>query len=122
MSEDRPYPNTGKLYAALEDFKLGYCAGMTKSWPRYWKEFADQAFADLIAMEVEKSELNAQLAEARELAEFYGNRENYYARSVKLSCGCCSVVLDCRVDEDEGNKARAFLAKYFPSDTGKPIT
>lgn len=102
MSEDRPYPNTGKLYAALEDFKLGYCAGMTKSWPRYWKEFADQAFADLIAMEVEKSELNAQLAEAREALEFIAGRQSFR-------------------DLDETEKARAFLTKYFLKDTGKPI-
>lgn len=57
------------------------------------------------------------LEEAREVVEFYGNRENYYTRSVKLSCGCCSDVLDCRADEDEGNKARAFLAKYFPRES-----
>lgn len=48
---DRPYENKGVLYGALADFKQSYCIGHTEEWPQYWREFADQAFADLMALE-----------------------------------------------------------------------
>lgn len=45
------YEGKGKLYRALHDFKMAYASGQTDAWPQYWKEFADQAFADLMALE-----------------------------------------------------------------------
>lgn len=53
FNEDSEYDGTGKLGQALQDFKYFYCSGQTKQWPRFWKEFAAQAFADLIALEVQ---------------------------------------------------------------------
>lgn len=47
------YPNKGKLGSALIHFKLAICNDHHSEWPRYWREFADQAFADLIALETE---------------------------------------------------------------------
>ena len=49
--EERSYDNKGLLFQAIKDFKVSYCQGLTKDWPLYWREFADQAFADIIAME-----------------------------------------------------------------------
>lgn len=63
MSEH--YPNTGKLGQALKDFKLMYAAGATENWTPYWKEFAQQAMADLIALEFEVMTLKLDLDDER---------------------------------------------------------
>lgn len=53
---EKGYPGKGNLGVAIKDFKVNYTRGMTKGWPRYWREYSDQLFADLIAIEVEMSE------------------------------------------------------------------
>mgnify|MGYP003515843142 CR=1 FL=1 len=43
----------GKLGSAIETFKLMVAANNHHTWSPWWCKFADQAFADLIALEVE---------------------------------------------------------------------
>ena len=50
------YPGTGRLGSAIKDFKSLVRRGDHKSWPEFWRDFAEQAFADLIALEVELEE------------------------------------------------------------------
>lgn len=49
--DSQGYPGKGKLYSALHDFRYAVASAQTIEWPRYWREFADQAYADLIALE-----------------------------------------------------------------------
>lgn len=48
---DIPYKNKGILYSAITDFKKAYTLELTEKWPRYWREFAEQAFSDLMGYE-----------------------------------------------------------------------
>jgi hypothetical protein len=66
---NRPYPGTGNLGQAIVDFEHAVCTGLTNSWPRYWKEFSNQAFADLIALEVRIKELEEENKKFREALE-----------------------------------------------------
>lgn len=43
----------GKLGSAIHTFKLMIAAHNHHTWSPWWRQFADQAFADLIALEVE---------------------------------------------------------------------
>ena len=46
------YRGKGTLYQAIKDFKLMVAADVQKHWHPYWREFAEQAFADLVAYEM----------------------------------------------------------------------
>lgn len=69
MGENQNYPGKGKLGQAIIDFRKHYCLGATQEWSLYWKEFADQAFTDLIAIEVENADLKSKLEKANLILE-----------------------------------------------------
>lgn len=71
MSSKIGYPNRGRLGAAIRDFKKVWCSGLTRTWPLYWEEFAAQAFTDLMAMELEKKELEEKLKIAKKALSKY---------------------------------------------------
>ncbi|MGZ3773002.1 MAG: hypothetical protein ACXVCY_04450 [Pseudobdellovibrionaceae bacterium] len=58
--EEVEYDGKGQLGQAIHDFKIAYAKGLTQEWPLYWKEFADQAFADLISLETKLSQMQIE--------------------------------------------------------------
>ena len=63
--------------------------------------------------------LCAALTEARELAEFYGAGKSWDERTVLVTGALvCHEYETSDVEDDAGDKARAFLAKYFPKGGG----
>lgn len=67
-------------------------------------------------IEKENAQLRAQLAEAREVIEFYGAEKTYI---IPAGSGDAAdwVSATCPAQDDIGMKARAFLAKYPKGDT-----
>lgn len=59
--ETTSYDNLGELGAALDDFKRYYVSGLTAAWPKYWKEFASQAFADVLSLEFRLKEAEREV-------------------------------------------------------------
>lgn len=49
----KPYPHTGELGKALHHFKSMAVMGDFDGLPLYLKEFGEQLFADILALEVE---------------------------------------------------------------------
>lgn len=77
LSEDSPYPKTGILGAALIDFKRLVYGGTVKMWPTFWRTFAEQANADLLAIEFAKSELEIENAKLRKALQTYASKRPY---------------------------------------------
>lgn len=63
------FEGRGKLYSAIAAFKKAYCQDETKHWPRFWCEFADQAFADLMAYEALMREAGIEIPKPMEKIE-----------------------------------------------------
>lgn len=49
------YSGKGKAGHAILDFKKFYTQGYVKEYPNYWREFAEQAFADILDLEKKHS-------------------------------------------------------------------
>jgi hypothetical protein len=68
MTENDPYPGTGELGQAIKDLTLLVMNDDNlKTFPRYWREFASQLFADIIVLKTEISLLKDPPKKKRKL-------------------------------------------------------
>lgn len=49
---EKKYPGKGKPYRAIHDFRKAFLSGQTKTWPKYWQEFAEAMYEDLSRLEL----------------------------------------------------------------------
>ena len=67
------------------------------------KRCSDESWKQICSFEDTISDLETRLKEAKEVIEFYGDKENYYAHYPDG---------DFDIDLDKGKKAREYIERY----------
>jgi len=103
------HPKPSRLWVAPESSWTGYA-----SIGDYPSDDAQQEYefvdADILAQTVAaNAALVKRLEEARGVIEFYAAERTYETQYERLPCECCTDIFE-PINEDKGERARAFLA------------
>ena len=79
-----------------------------------WEETLQKKLTDLQLAYLDLSKRHSELAQAaKELAKYYGDQDIYEIKELIAQTNVGIVTYES-ADVDDGEKARAFLAKFFP--------